>query len=150
MLLSAVVWAQDVEVATTVAFTEGPTVDRAGNVYFTELKSQRILKLGVDGVLSTYREKSNVANGLLIDGQNRLVACEGAEWGLHGSKVKGIPRGGWIAQFESFALAETLLQAVVKRSGGHQGMRGTVAIPPLTPVGGTKRWNPRTSRVFPG
>ncbi len=66
------------------------------------------------------------------------------------AKVKGIPRGGWIAQFESFALAESLLQAVVKRSGGHQGMRGTVAIPPLTPVGGTKRWNPRTSRVFPG
>jgi hypothetical protein len=66
------------------------------------------------------------------------------------AKVKGIPRGGWIAQFESFALAEALLTAVVKRSGGHQGMRGTVAIPPLTPAGGTKRWNPRTSRVFPG
>jgi hypothetical protein len=66
------------------------------------------------------------------------------------AKVKGIPRGGWIAQFESFALAESLLQAVVKRSGGHQGMRGTVAIPPLSPVGGTKRWNPRTSRVWPG
>lgn len=65
------------------------------------------------------------------------------------AKVKGIPRGGWIAQFESFALAETLLAAVVKRSGGHQGMRGTVAIPPLTPTS-TKRWNPRTSRVFPG
>ncbi len=92
MLLTAVVWAQDVEVATTVAFTEGPTVDRAGNVYFTELMSQRIMRLGVDGVLSTFREKSNVANGLLIDGQNRLVACEGAEWGLHGTKVKGTPR----------------------------------------------------------
>lgn len=92
MLLTVAVWAQEVEVATTVAFTEGPTVDKAGNVYFTELMSQRILKLGVDGVLSTYREKSNVANGLLIDGQNRLVACEGTEWGLHGFKVKGIPR----------------------------------------------------------
>jgi hypothetical protein len=66
------------------------------------------------------------------------------------AKIKGIPRGGWIAQFDSFALAEALLAAVVKRSGGHQGMRGTVAIPPLTPVGGSKRWNPRSSRVFPG
>jgi gluconolactonase len=28
--------AQEVEVATTVAFTEGPTVDREGNVYFSE------------------------------------------------------------------------------------------------------------------
>jgi hypothetical protein len=66
------------------------------------------------------------------------------------AKVKGVPRGGWIAEFGNFALAEALLAAVVKRSGGHQGMRGTVAIPPLSPVGGTKRWNPRTSRVFPG
>ena len=92
MLLSVAVWAQELEVATTVAFTEGPAVDKAGNVYFTELMSQRILKLGTDGVLTTYREKSNVANGLLIDAQNRLVACEGAEWGLHGNKVKGTPR----------------------------------------------------------
>jgi hypothetical protein len=66
------------------------------------------------------------------------------------AKVKGIPRGGWIAEFGSFALAEALLAAVVKRSGGHQGMRGSVAVPPLSPVGGTKRWNPRTARVFPG
>jgi hypothetical protein len=64
------------------------------------------------------------------------------------AKIKGIPRGGWIAQFESFALAEALLAAVVKRSGGHQNMRGTVAIPPLVPSGTPKRWDPRTSRVI--
>ena len=29
--------AQQPEVATTVAFTEGPTVDRDGNVYFTDI-----------------------------------------------------------------------------------------------------------------
>ena len=93
------------------------------------------------------------------------VACSRstrATWARHGDRSsssssrassprsKGIPRGGWIAEFASFALAEALLAAVVKRSGGHQGMRGTVAIPPLSPVGGTKRWNPRTARVFPG
>ena len=69
--------AQQPEIATTVAFTEGPTVDRAGNVYFTEIINQRIMKLGADGVLSTYREKSNAANGLLLDPQGRLIACEG-------------------------------------------------------------------------
>ena len=36
------------------------------------------MKLGADGVLSTYREHSNAANGLLIDPQGRLIACEGA------------------------------------------------------------------------
>jgi gluconolactonase len=62
------VWAQQQpEIAATVAFTEGPTVDREGNVYFTEITTQRIMKLGTNGLLSTYREKSNAANGLLLD-----------------------------------------------------------------------------------
>ena len=61
--------AQTPEIATTVAFTEGPPVDREGNVYFTEIINQRIMKLGKDGTLSTYKENSNVANGLLIDPQ---------------------------------------------------------------------------------
>ena len=64
------------------------------------------------------------------------------------AKIKGIPRGGWIAQFESFAVAEALLAAIVKRSGGHQGLRGTVAVPPLVPVAATKRWDPKSSRVI--
>src|SRR3989442_12070874 len=41
--------------------------------------TQRIMKLTAGGVLSTFRERSNNANGLLIDPQGRLVACEGAE-----------------------------------------------------------------------
>ena len=71
--------AQTPEVATQLAFTEGPAVDRDGNVYFTELVAQRIMKLSAKGVLSTFREHSNNANGLLIDPQGRLIACEGAE-----------------------------------------------------------------------
>ena len=70
---------QTVERAAEVpALTEGPTVDRDGNVYFTELRTQRIFKLGTDGELSVYREPSHAANGLVIDPQGRLVACEGA------------------------------------------------------------------------
>jgi gluconolactonase len=84
--------AQEPEIATTVAFTEGPTSDRDGNVYFTDIINQRIMKLGADGVLSTYREHSNAANGLLIDAQGRLIACEGAEFVRPGVKVKGKPQ----------------------------------------------------------
>ena len=40
----------------------------------------------MNGVLSTFREHSNNANGLLIDPQGRLVACEGA-----GSDRTGVP-----------------------------------------------------------
>lgn len=81
-----------VEVATTVAFTEGPTAAADGSVYFTDIITQRILKLGADGVLSVYRERSNAANGLLIDAQGRLIACEGAEFSRPGVVVTGIPR----------------------------------------------------------
>jgi len=84
--------AQQPEIATTIAFTEGPTVDREGNVYFTDIINQRIMKLSSDGVLSTYRQNSNVANGLLIDLQGRLVACEGGEFQRPGVKLKGKPQ----------------------------------------------------------
>jgi hypothetical protein len=62
--------AQQPEIAIAVAFTEGPAVDRDGNVYFTEMVAQRIMKLSAKGVLTTFRENSNGANGLLIDPPN--------------------------------------------------------------------------------
>lgn len=84
--------AQTPEIATAVAFTEGPTVDLDGNVYFTEMVAQRIMKLSANGVLSTFREQSNNANGLLIDPEGRLVACEGADSRRTGVLVKFKPQ----------------------------------------------------------
>ena len=84
--------AQPLEIATTVAFTEGPAVDRDGNVYFTEMVSQRIMKLSANGLLSTFREHSNNANGLLIDPQGRLIACEGSDSQRTGVLVKSKPQ----------------------------------------------------------
>jgi gluconolactonase len=84
--------AQQPETAATVAFTEGPAVDRDGNVYFTDIINQRIMKLTTDGQLSIWREKSNLANGLLIDPQGRLIACEGASFERPGVKLSGTPR----------------------------------------------------------
>ena len=79
---------QQPEIATALAFTEGPTVDRDGNVYFTELVFQRIMKLDPKGVLTVFREKSNNANGLLIDPQGRLIACEGAASARMGGRIR--------------------------------------------------------------
>ena len=92
VMVSALAVAQQPEIAIAVAFTEGPTVDRDGNVYFTEMVSQRIMKLSAKGVLTTFRENSNGANGLLIDAQGRLVACEGAESQRTGVLVKNKPQ----------------------------------------------------------
>jgi gluconolactonase len=77
--------AQDAEVATIVAFTEGPSVDAGGNVFFTETTFQRIMKLSTDGKLTVFRENSNGANGLIFDTQGRLIACEAGR--QHGPRV---------------------------------------------------------------
>ncbi len=84
--------AQDVQLAATLTFTEGPAAAPDGSVYFTEIVNQRIMRLGTDGKLSVFRENSNVANGLLFDAEGRLVACEGATFERPGVKVSGIPR----------------------------------------------------------
>jgi gluconolactonase len=94
IVLGAALAAQEpqVEIATALAFTEGPTVDRDGTVYFTDLVTQRIMKLSPEGVLSAYREQSNGANGLVIDPQRRLIAAEGADNRRTGVLVKNTPR----------------------------------------------------------
>jgi gluconolactonase len=86
---------QELEIATSVSMLEGPTVDAEGNVYFTDILMQRIMRLSKDGAFSIFREQSNVANGLVIDLQGRLVAAEGAASPTaerSGMKTGGIPR----------------------------------------------------------
>ena len=92
LLAPLLLLAQDVEIAAVVSRTEGPTVDQDGNVYFSDFFGQRIMMLDREGVLSVYREESNVAVGLVIDAENRLVAVEGANFFRDGNKAEGVPR----------------------------------------------------------
>jgi gluconolactonase len=57
-------------------FTEGPCADRSGNVYFSDIPSQRIHHIDPAGKLSVFVEKTNFANGLKINAQGEVVACE--------------------------------------------------------------------------
>jgi len=66
-----------VELAGGFQFTEGPTPDADGNVYFTDLRAGRIHRWSTRGGLSTYRENSGGANGLFFDRDGNLLACEG-------------------------------------------------------------------------
>ena len=93
--LATPVATQQLEIAPSVSMLEGPTVDGEGNVYFTDILMQRIMRFSKDGVFSVFREKSNVANGLVIDPQGRLVAAEGAASPTAervGMKTGGMPR----------------------------------------------------------
>lgn len=86
---------QELEIATMVSMLEGPAADADGNVYFTDILMQRIMRFSRDGQFSVFRENSNVANGLVIDPQGRLVAAEGSESPTairNGMKTGGIPR----------------------------------------------------------
>jgi len=58
-------------------FTEGPAADADGNVYFTDIPNNRILKWSTDGKLSVYKVKTGGANGLFFDAAGNLVACAG-------------------------------------------------------------------------
>ncbi|MFN7921065.1 MAG: SMP-30/gluconolactonase/LRE family protein [Bryobacteraceae bacterium] len=57
-------------------FTEGPAVDRDGNVYFTDIPNNRIHKIGADGKVSVFKEDSGATNGLMFGPDGRLYACE--------------------------------------------------------------------------
>jgi gluconolactonase len=70
----------EVSVATTVAFTEGPAQGPDGMIYFTDVTNNRILRLNPESRKhEVFRADSNRANGLLFDGQGRLIACEGSD-----------------------------------------------------------------------
>jgi gluconolactonase len=63
------------KVAGGFAFTEGPTCDAEGNLYFTDQPNDRIMRWGVDGQLSTFLQPAGRANGLYFDGAGNLIAC---------------------------------------------------------------------------
>ena len=56
-------------------FTEGPTCDAAGNVFFTDQPNNRILKWSVEGRLSTFLQPAGRANGMYFDRAGHLIAC---------------------------------------------------------------------------
>jgi gluconolactonase len=80
--------------ATTLILTEGPAVDAEGNVYFSDILGNRILKLAGDGSgkCSVFREPSHRANGQTFDREGRLYHCEGAELELHPTGGRRVTR----------------------------------------------------------
>lgn len=56
-------------------FTEGPTCDAEGNLFFTDQPNDRILKWSAEGGLSTFLQPAGRANGMYFDIQGNLIAC---------------------------------------------------------------------------
>lgn len=57
-------------------FTEGPTADQTGNVYFTDQPNDRIVYFDFDtGQASTWMQPSGRSNGLYFVDSSRMIAC---------------------------------------------------------------------------
>jgi gluconolactonase len=67
--------------AAVVCFLEGPAVDAAGNVFFSDIAGNRILRMDAKGAVSTFRADSGRTNGNCFDAEGRLISCEGGEQG---------------------------------------------------------------------
>jgi gluconolactonase len=63
------------KLANGFAFTEGPTSDANGTVFFTDQPNDRILRWSTDQGLSTFLQPAGRANGLCFDAGGQLIAC---------------------------------------------------------------------------
>jgi len=64
-----------IQVSNQFKFTEGPAVDKKGNIYFTDQPNDKIWKYGTNGKLSVFMEKSGRSNGLYINEKGNIIAC---------------------------------------------------------------------------
>lgn len=77
---SGIEMTSDIEqLATDFKFTEGPAVDKDGNVYFSDIPESRIYIWTTSDSLELHRKNTNGANGLYFDKDQNLLACEGGE-----------------------------------------------------------------------
>jgi gluconolactonase len=63
------------KLAGVFVFTEGPTCDKAGDVFFVDQPNNRIMEWSVDGNLSTFMQPSGHANGMMFGADGNLIAC---------------------------------------------------------------------------
>ena len=57
------------------AFTEGPAVDKAGNIFFTDQPNNKIWKYDINGKLSVFMDYAGRANGTYLNSKGDLIAC---------------------------------------------------------------------------
>ncbi len=69
-------------VSSQFKFTEGPAVDKEGNIFFTDQPNNSIWKYSTSGKLSLFTAKAGRANGLYFDKKGKLIACADEQFEL--------------------------------------------------------------------
>ncbi len=62
-------------VSSQFKFTEGASVDKAGNIYFTDQPNNTIWKYDVNGQLTLFRDHAGRSNGTYVDKKGNLLTC---------------------------------------------------------------------------
>jgi gluconolactonase len=57
------------------SFTEGASVDKQGNVFFTDQPNDKIWKYDTEGKLSVFLDKTGRSNGTYFDRKGNLLTC---------------------------------------------------------------------------
>ncbi|RRB11627.1 SMP-30/gluconolactonase/LRE family protein [Larkinella knui] len=63
------------QISSQFKFTEGPAVNKKGDIYFTDQPNDKIWKYDTDGKLSLYMDKTGRSNGLFFDKKGNLISC---------------------------------------------------------------------------
>lgn len=63
------------EVSRGHTYAEGPAVNAAGEVFFSDAPNDRIYKVGLDGKVAVWRSNAGGPNGLRVGPDGRLYAC---------------------------------------------------------------------------
>jgi gluconolactonase len=71
------------------SFTEGASVDKKGNVFFTDQPNDKIWEYDTDGKLSVFKDKAGRSNGMYFDKKGNLVTCADENEQLWSIDLKG-------------------------------------------------------------
>lgn len=84
LIVSIKTFAQDAPYDTTAkpqlvskqfSFTEGASVDKKGNVFFTDQPNNKIWEYDINGKLSVFLDNAGRSNGMYFDHKGNLVTC---------------------------------------------------------------------------
>lgn len=81
------------KISSEFSFTEGPAVNKKGDIYFTDQPNDKIWKYDAKGKLSLYMDKTGRSNGLYFDHAGNLLACadeNGELWSIAPDKTKTV------------------------------------------------------------
>src|SRR3954463_14307757 len=62
-------------VSNRFSFTEGPAVDKQGNIFFTDQPNNKIWKYDTSGKLTIFLDSAGRSNGMYFNREGSLITC---------------------------------------------------------------------------